>query len=64
MIARAMEAHDRPKILGDEWLDPEVEEPLPYELVSNVGLTSFLPPSTSCNTHIKKSVLTSKFSRR
>ena len=35
MIERGMEADDRPRLFGDERVDPRVQEPLPYELVSS-----------------------------
>lgn len=43
-IERGMEADERPRVFGDETLDPEVEEHLPYELISSEAFTPSLPP--------------------
>lgn len=37
MIERGMEAGDRQRLFGDQRLDPQVQEPLPYELLSSKG---------------------------
>ena len=47
MIERGMEADDRERLFGDKSLDPAVEEPLPFTLLSSEPF-----PLLSCNTHV------------
>lgn len=43
MIERGMLADERQRLFGDDRLDPQVEEPLPYELLSSASNHSAMP---------------------
>ena len=42
-IERGMQADERPRVFGDERSDPQVDEPIPYELLSSESIHSAMP---------------------